>query len=64
MSRYVTVRPKAFDWSPLDCGPSQITAHEAEPEPVSTGLLDSHGRPLYRLPDTVPMGFHRGGPKA
>lgn len=30
-------------------------------EPEFTGPLDKHGNKLYRVPETVPMGFH--GPK-
>lgn len=30
---------------------------EEEKTPIATGLLDSLGVPLYRLPETVPFGF-------
>jgi hypothetical protein len=41
-----------------------ISIHEA-PGPIATGLLSADGMPIYRYPETVPMGFHPpGDPKA
>jgi hypothetical protein len=31
---------------------------EADRTPIATGLLDANGVPLYRVPETVPLGFH------
>lgn len=69
MNRYVTIanRPRAgvsdylHDYVDDRQG---VTVVEDIQEPVDTGLFDHLGRPLYRLPDTVPMGFHRGGAKS
>jgi hypothetical protein len=39
---------------------------EVESGPVKTGLLNDKGVPLYRVPETVPLGFDlsRTKPKA
>ena len=37
--------------------PTTITIVEADHEPQETGLLDSHGNPLYRVPKRRPIGF-------
>lgn len=42
-----------------ECDPS-ITAEtviDIESPPVRTGLLDADGRPIWRLPERVPIGF-------
>ena len=44
-----------------DCGTWQasgMTVIETEKQPIKTGLLDAHGTPLYRVSETVPLGFH------
>jgi hypothetical protein len=28
-------------------------------QPVKTGLVDKNGVPIYRVPETVPMGFRK-----
>jgi hypothetical protein len=33
-----------------------------ERDPVNTGLCDARGDPIYRVPDTVPLGFHHRTP--
>ncbi len=38
--------------------PDSVTVMEQEMGPQHTGLLDAHGRPLYRVPERLPMGFH------
>jgi hypothetical protein len=35
---------------------SEVIVSENNPQP--TGLFDALGRPLYRVRDTVPIGFH------
>jgi hypothetical protein len=35
------------------------TVWEQEKTPHATGLLDAAGVPLYRVPETVPMGFKK-----
>lgn len=58
--KYVRIQPRACDpdWAdqmiPLL---PYLTVHEASKRPIDTGLLDQHGNPLGRVPDTVPMGF-------
>ena len=61
MSRYV---PRAIPprlWSDDHDGPTTqrptMTVHEADPAPEPTGLLDAAGVPLYRVRETVRMGF-------
>lgn len=38
--------------------PDSCTVHESDKAPITTGLFDSHGTPLYRIPPTVKIGFH------
>lgn len=33
------------------------TVQELDQQPIKTGLLNSDGVPLYRVPDTVKFGF-------
>lgn len=40
------------------------TVHEQERAPVKTGLFDANGTPIYRVPDTQPLGFDIRPPKA
>jgi hypothetical protein len=47
-------------WHPQALPTSVV--HEQDKAPVNTGLLDALGRPLYRVPETVPMGFHAPPP--
>lgn len=55
--RYVT---RAY-WLDTDAdGDVSVTADEvieSDKTPQRTGLLDQHGDPIYRLQDTVPLGF-------
>jgi hypothetical protein len=44
------------DWQ--SGGPDEITVFEIDRTPVDTGLVDAMERPIYRVRDTVPMGFH------
>lgn len=38
--------------------PTSVQVHEDDPHaPQPTGLLNAHGVPLYRKPETVPFGF-------
>lgn len=57
----------AFHWHP-NVGqteqPVQMTVIEdGEPQVTPTGLLNSDGVPLYRVRETVPIGFHVSGRK-
>jgi hypothetical protein len=36
------------------------TVHEAEQEPIDTGLLDAHGTKIFRIPSKNPVGFALG----
>lgn len=45
-------------WSWTDSTPRTATVHEMDSAPVKTGLLDALGRPIYRIPQRVPLGFH------
>ncbi len=38
--------------------PGSVTVHESDKHPVFSGLFDQHGKPLYRHPPTVRIGFH------
>jgi hypothetical protein len=56
--RYET-RPRGYWASSGEWGTS-VTADEvieADKAPRETGLLDQHGDPIYRLSESVPMGF-------
>ena len=60
MPRYVA---KADSWymdehRPMSLG--GITVHEPVREVEDTGLLDSQGNRLYRLPDVIQFGFVKG----
>lgn len=54
--RYVT-RPRAWMdvWGQYMPMPT-VTVTE-DRDPIPTGLLDQHGERIYRVPETVPMGF-------
>ncbi len=39
--------------------PASVQVFEADKSPICTGLLDAQGTPLYRIPETVKLGFHR-----
>ena len=55
MPRYVTRSDYYMDdHQMLSLG--SITVHE-DRDPVPTGLLDSHGDPIYRAPESVRCGF-------
>lgn len=61
MPRYVT---RACWWCDEPATLPSMTVHEAQDEPVNTGLLDADGAPLYRLPDErQPIGFHLPKPR-
>ena len=53
-------RTKAFvndDGMVFIHAPESITVHDNDPD-IDSGLLDSHGRKLYRCVAWVPIGFH------
>lgn len=53
------LRPGADDGDVWEDKPllPDLSVYEAEAEPEDTGLLDHHGRPLYRFPERRPIGF-------
>lgn len=60
MTRYVALPRQPLAWDsnsgPLLERPS-TTVIEAENTPEPIGLVDQHGTPLYRVRETVTMGF-------
>lgn len=56
MPRYRTRADLDYD----QFGPSTMTVHEDDKGPVRTGVLDSRGEMIFRMPDTVTFGFHPG----
>ena len=54
MIRYTT-RPRAAWDDEVSETARQLIEQEDAPE--KTGLLDQHGRPLYRVRESVPFGF-------
>lgn len=56
MPRYVVMAPRAEYWSDREM-PSLPHPIAYESGPVDTGLKDSEGRPIYRMPDQI--GFLR-----
>lgn len=65
MSRYIMANdaPKAddnTDWYPM---PAQTMVHPSISvgPPIDTGLLDQHGRKLYRIPDEIGFMPRREG---
>jgi hypothetical protein len=61
--RYVAIPPKAAYWDDAVGGyvyaPTSVQVFESDKSPVCVGLLDANGVPLYRIPETVKLGFHR-----
>jgi hypothetical protein len=62
MTRYIAIAdPKArYDGYDVLSKTGNSTADVAVVEdhiPTRTGLLDAHGVPLYRLPESIPLGF-------
>jgi hypothetical protein len=58
--RYVAI--PARSWVSYQHTPETLptcVAHEADPAPVNTGLLNADGVPLYRVPERGPLGFCR-----
>ena len=67
--RYITLpvkpqiarlRASYYDYSVGDnvLMPDSCTVMETDKSPFETGLLDATGTPLYRVPETVKIGFH------
>lgn len=57
--KYVSIakRPKASDdWQDQPPVVQATTVYEAD-EPENTGILDSNGTPIYRLPERAKMGY-------
>lgn len=54
-SQAVTTVPTWDGWHPQVLSGENVI--ETEKSPVRTGLLDSNGIPLYRVPETVRFGF-------
>lgn len=59
MPRYVSYwTTHSNPWGPSYGEPiSAREVIETDKTPERTGLLDQHGDPIYRVPDTVPFGF-------
>lgn len=57
------VRRRAAQWAYDLCEDvpdvHDVTVYETDPY-EETGLVDHEGVPLYRMRETVKMGFHRG----
>ncbi len=47
------------DWGLARLDLPTVTVYVEDDGPERTGLLDAQGRPLYRVRERVPMGFHR-----
>lgn len=58
--RYVAIH-SVWDGAQLILGE---TVHEQDKPPIKTGLLDAKGIPLYRVPDTQPLGFDLRPPRS
>lgn len=60
MTCYVALarKPRAWasDQEQMGERPTSIV-HEADKTPEPTGLVDVHGTPLYRVAETIKMGF-------
>lgn len=60
VTRYAAMPATAWDahgeWFRMGSRPTE-TVYEADRTPRPTGLVDQHGTPIYRLRETVPMGF-------
>jgi hypothetical protein len=61
--RYATTPPRAFwlDAEYFDTDGKTCTVHEDDNGPQWTGLLDANGTRLYRVRETVRVGFHGWG---
>jgi hypothetical protein len=62
-NRYVSgpSRSGYYDYSVGDhvLMPDSCTVVEIDKSPIETGLLDANGHRLFRLPETVEIGFHK-----
>jgi hypothetical protein len=58
--RYVAMPQAPFSYSFSQWGEAHPTLQvvEVDNSPVDTGLLTASGVKLYRVPETVPIGFH------
>lgn len=45
------------DWGDQREGRTHIDVYCEDATPVKTGLLDTSGAPLWRIPDNQPIGF-------
>lgn len=54
--RYITLRPKLSYEEQEPMLPS-LTVYESQKQPKPTGLVDQHGMSIYRIPETIKMGF-------
>ena len=55
------VRSGYYDYSVGDhvLMPDSCTVVEMDKSPIETGLLNAEGHRLYRVPETVKLGFHK-----
>lgn len=62
-ARYVALPtpPKQYGYSEWGEPHPTMVVIDGDRAPVKTGLLDASGTPLYRVDDTVPLGFHGRG---
>ncbi len=53
-------RASYYDYSVGDhvLMPDSCTVMEMDKSPIETGLFDASGNALYRVPETVKIGFH------
>lgn len=59
MTRYITGPPRADKWLDTHGHSESMVVYESDPAPQPTGLVMPDGRPIYRVRETVPMGFHQ-----
>lgn len=56
--RPLTTRSEEDDFEIMESFMSIAVIEEDQPEPTDTGLLDSDGKPIYRIPvEKPPIGF-------
>jgi hypothetical protein len=63
LAKYVAIRSAPKAWVSATDVPEDrptCTVFESDDTPQSTGLLDTHGTPLYRLVEKGPLGFQCG----
>lgn len=55
-ARYIILR--ADKWLDTHGHSESMVVYEPDLTPQPTGLVAPDGRPIYRVRETVPMGFH------